>query len=248
MDVSSLDYSHGARLEAQVRSRFGSSVASPSPDEASSFWLVAAFSRSRLKLHEHSIGSILQSVLGGTAISFVVVEIEDGFFKFTVISKAVGLFVYKLRSFKCSAFRVFFHLWNENGISFARKSLHADRGPVHEWTEVKKKKPHPKPVHIPVQSVFKRIFSDLHGSKPRISVFSRLNLSQVPDSVFTQPSRTSSKIWMPKGAESSNPSPDHAEDLSLNLGVKSHAGKASFAEVVKGKPPLTGANQVPIGF
>lgn len=114
-----MDYSQGESLEAQVRSLFGPTVVSPSPDDASSFWLIAAFSCSRLKLHVQSVGSILQSILGGTAISFAVVEIEEGIFKFTLLSKQIGLFIYKLRFFECSAFKVFFHLWNVKGIVFA---------------------------------------------------------------------------------------------------------------------------------
>lgn len=94
MDVSDLDFSHGLRLEKRIRSCLGASVVSSSPDDASSFWLIAAFSRSKIKLHEPAVGSLLQSILGGCASSFAVVELEDRIYKFSVSSKSVGLFVY----------------------------------------------------------------------------------------------------------------------------------------------------------
>lgn len=112
MHTSTLDPSHGLRTEAQVRHIFGSSVTSSSPDSASSFWLLAAFSRSRLKLFDRSVADILQSILGGSSDSFAVVEVEEGIFKFSVISKHVGLFVYNLKFFECAIFKIFFHLWN----------------------------------------------------------------------------------------------------------------------------------------
>lgn len=90
MDVSSLDYTHGQHLEAQVWHKFGSPVVSSSLDYASHFWLLAAVSRSRLRLSAQSVGSVLQSVLGGPATSFAVVEVEDGIFKFSVISSVLA--------------------------------------------------------------------------------------------------------------------------------------------------------------
>lgn len=79
MDASSMDSSHGQCIETQVWHQFGSPVVSSSPG-SSSFWLHAAFSRSRIKLSAPSVGSILQSILGGPATSFAVVEVEEGIF------------------------------------------------------------------------------------------------------------------------------------------------------------------------
>lgn len=91
-------------------------VTSSSPGHENSFWLLTAFSRSHLKLVEPNVSGILQAILGGHADSFEVVEVEENIFKFSVSSKAVGLFIYNLEFFACSAFKVFFHLWNEKGV------------------------------------------------------------------------------------------------------------------------------------
>jgi hypothetical protein len=122
MDPSSLDPSHGLKFSSEVRSSLGRSVCSPNPDLGSSFWLIAAFSRSRLRLSSESVGLILQSVLGGSADLYSVVELEQQLFKFTVLDRQVGLRVYGLKSFDCATFKVFFHLWNENSLARARLS------------------------------------------------------------------------------------------------------------------------------
>lgn len=122
MEALSLDPSPGLTFESQVRSLMGEAIVSPSPNDATSFWLLAAFSRSSLRLDDHSVGLILQSVLGGQSHLFAVVEVEDCIFKFSVASKNVGLMVYNLKFFQCSKFKVFFHLWNEKGLLYAKKS------------------------------------------------------------------------------------------------------------------------------
>lgn len=102
MEAGSLDQSHGRRLEAQVQSLFGSTVSPRVPDDSSNFWLLAAFSRSRLKLSAQSVGDILQSILGGQASCFAVVEVEENIFKFSIFSKSVGLFIYNPKIFLLS--------------------------------------------------------------------------------------------------------------------------------------------------
>lgn len=120
MEVSSIDLSHGKAFAAKVRSLLGISVVPRVLDDHASFWLLAAFSRSKLCLDVTNVGHILHSILGGDSSSFAVVEVEDGIFKFFVISKSVGLLIYKLRSFENEMFRVFFHLWNGKGVGLAR--------------------------------------------------------------------------------------------------------------------------------
>lgn len=88
----------------------------PSLDTSPGFWLIAVFSRSRLHLDDLSVGEILKSCLGGQPILFGVVELERNIFKFSVASKHVGFMVYQLKSFQCSSFKLFFHLWNEKGV------------------------------------------------------------------------------------------------------------------------------------
>ncbi|CAL5036004.1 unnamed protein product [Urochloa decumbens] len=122
MDPMLLDPSHDLNFEAMVQSCLGLAVTLSPPHDQDSFWLLAAFSRSRLRLSESSVGFILKSVLGCSAVSFEVVEVEEHIFKFSVSSKAAGLLVYNLRSFACDHLKVFFHLWNVNGLTAAKSS------------------------------------------------------------------------------------------------------------------------------
>lgn len=192
-----MDSSHGAHVQAQVWNQFRSPVVSPVLDDPSSFWLLAAFSRSRFKLTEQSVGVILHSILGGSATSFAVLQVEDGIFKFSVI-RPVGLFIYKLNAFECPTFKVFFHLWNAKGISFAQRSVLSDSGPSFAWTEVKSKKSARKPSSVPARKVFTRIISNLQPPKLKkpTSVFSRLNFSSVSDQNLGACPRE--KVWVPK--------------------------------------------------
>lgn len=119
MDHLTLDPSHGRSFSSKVRSLVGTSVVSDRPDAADSFWLLAAFSRSRLRLNDLSVGHILFSILGGEPSLLAIVEVEEHIFKFSVASKAVGLLIYRIQSFECDQFKVFFHLWNDKGLNFA---------------------------------------------------------------------------------------------------------------------------------
>ncbi|CAO2187374.1 unnamed protein product [Urochloa humidicola] len=90
MDPSSLDRSHGEIFAAKVRQLFDAPVVSDPPDEVGSFWFLAAFSHSHLRLSVESVGQILEPILGGKANLFDVVHVEDFIFKFSVSGKAVG--------------------------------------------------------------------------------------------------------------------------------------------------------------
>jgi hypothetical protein len=93
-----------------------------------------AFSRSKFRLNTSSVGRVLQSVLGGSADLFSVVELEQQLFQFSVLNHSVGLHVYALKSFACESFKPFFHLWNPNGLVLARISSRSDSGPRYDWT------------------------------------------------------------------------------------------------------------------
>jgi hypothetical protein len=171
MDPSSRDPSYGISFSTEVRSSLGRLVCSPTPDLGSSFWLIAAFRRSRLRLSSDSVGLILQSILGGSVDLFSVVELEQQFLKFSVLDRQVGLRVYALKSFACDAFKVFFHLWNENGLARARISSTLDSGPRFERVPAKQKKS--------AGSYAAAVTRGDRSSNPPIgttkSVFSRLN-------------------------------------------------------------------------
>lgn len=220
MDPASLDPSHGTSFSNEVCSIFGLLVCSQTPDDASRFWLVVAFSRSRFRLTEESVGLILQSVLGGSAKLFSVVGIEDQIFKLTVLNRRVGLHVYALKSHSCEFFRLFFHLWNENGLSKARIAARIDSGPSFDWVHPKSKK-----------SFAEAVISGASSSK---SVFSRLNFRHVPDQFLSNRGPCSSRL-------PPNQSPSFSPAFLRNSNSNSKGGSA-------GPSFLSGANAVPLGF
>lgn len=59
--------------------------------------------------------TLLQATIGGVAEDFDVVPLSDRVFRFSVSSRWVGFHIFKLRSFECNLFKVFFHLWGNGG-------------------------------------------------------------------------------------------------------------------------------------
>ena len=117
-----LDPSPGVDFSKMVRSLHGLPVTSSSPDDARGFWVIAFFARSKLKLDETNVGLILQSVLGGFATDFAVVEVKDWIFKFTVSS---GEVIYNLGIISDASFKVSFHPWNEHNLHLAESFVSA---------------------------------------------------------------------------------------------------------------------------
>ncbi|CAN6220778.1 unnamed protein product [Urochloa humidicola] len=219
MDFPFLDSSHGARFAAKVRSLLGVPIVADSPGSGGSFWLLAAFSRSRLHLSEDSVGHLLQVILGGDAKLFVVVQVDDSIFKFSVSNKAVGLAVYNMRFFSCSQLKVFFHLWNPKGLSAAALSAISDQGPQFLWQEVKSRKSkksyaevtksRPPNKQPPLMGANK---TPINRAPRRQSVFSRLNLAGVPDANLQV---SSPEQWRAKFADGSRPSKRPAFSATL---------------------------------
>jgi hypothetical protein len=215
MDPSSLDQSHGIQF-SKVQSLFNAPVVSSVADDARSFWLVASFSRSRIRLNEDSVSKILHSTLGGIPLSFSVLELEDRLFKFAVFDRRVGLHIYAMKFFACDSFKVFFHLWNHSGLASARISRTLDQGPRYEWQPVKSPKRSSKVAGSHSFADAVRV-----GMQAPNSVFFRLDFGSVPDSAFGSTVR-------PCSLDHHDPSiTDHSRQGISNV-------------------PLTGANTIPL--
>lgn len=130
------DAAKGDLFKAFIQESLGVPVAPASPS-AASFSLLVAFGRCRSRLDVSFVASCLSSVLGGPASSFHASQFEDRIFFFLVSNKRVGLEIYKIKSFSCAEFEVFFHLFNENGLSRARS--HSSSVPSFPWVEVRSK-------------------------------------------------------------------------------------------------------------
>lgn len=129
------DVAHGTRFAAFVFSSFGRPVSLPSLGPGS-FSLLVAFGRCRFRLEE-SLRKLLALFWAGLLTLFHVGLVEERIFLFTVSCKKVGFEIYKLRTLKCVEFELFFQLYNDSGIAFAR--ARTDCAPVFTWQEVGKK-------------------------------------------------------------------------------------------------------------
>lgn len=78
-------------------------------------------------------------VLGGHSQAFRVVQLDDRVFRFSVSSKSVGFHIFKLRSFECSDFKVFFHLWHGSGPNYEAELRNWEAEQADEWSDVVKR-------------------------------------------------------------------------------------------------------------
>jgi hypothetical protein len=115
MELDSLDFSSGAKFEAEIWRRFGSPISFVEGRGLKEFFLVVSVGRCKLKLSETSVAQILQVAIGDNAPSFCVLSLGDRVFHFSISSKSIGLFIYNLRSFECETFKISVHLWGQGG-------------------------------------------------------------------------------------------------------------------------------------
>jgi hypothetical protein len=111
--LSDLDFSLGLSLQAHIHAQLGTSI-TPSPSVVG-FLLVASFGRSAIHLNEDSVALMLESCLGSQATLFRVHHVSGWSFQFQVRSKAVGFWLYDLKSVCCKIFSVHFSLWVNGG-------------------------------------------------------------------------------------------------------------------------------------
>lgn len=121
-----MDFSPDLSFSAKVRSLFGSSVVSQSPDDGDSFGLLTWFSPSKFRLNADSVGILLQSVRLGCSFR----SCWGGRFCLQVYSLLKVCWSGSLWSqdFCLWVSEFSFHLWNERGLSqhslpVKRKSL-----------------------------------------------------------------------------------------------------------------------------
>nr|TKW21255.1 hypothetical protein SEVIR_4G171500v2 [Setaria viridis] len=76
-----------------------------------------------IKLNEESVGLILQSCLDGVALDF----------------NNIGFLVYRLGSYSCNSFAVFFALWGNGGSNWELLFQHWSKEQDDEWTHIQRK-------------------------------------------------------------------------------------------------------------
>jgi hypothetical protein len=100
------------------------------------FSLVVSVGKCKFRLNEHYVGLILQATLGGTAADFRPEQLSDGVFHFVVASKDVGFHIYKLRSFVCEQYHIFFNLWGNGGSNWVQEFHNFLAEEEDQWTFV----------------------------------------------------------------------------------------------------------------
>ncbi|KAJ1255823.1 hypothetical protein BS78_K154700 [Paspalum vaginatum] len=139
--VDRLDFNTGLQFQDEVRRIFKSPVHHPLPSSNGSFLLLVTFRRFLFRLTEESVALALQSCLGGRAECFHVKFLSNNHFRFSVFSKEVGFYVYKLRRVIGPSFDCFFHLWSNGAPHWEREKLAWEIEQQKLWTEVRRKKP-----------------------------------------------------------------------------------------------------------
>lgn len=133
MVLPALNPRPGRVVEAEILRRFGTPInshpASPFPE----FLLVLSVGRCKFCLTPATVGVLLQSVLGGSAQAFHVVQLGDRVFRFSVSSKPVGFHILQLNSFQCAEFRVLFHLWHGGGPNYKLEYRKWEAEQAAEW-------------------------------------------------------------------------------------------------------------------
>jgi hypothetical protein len=175
MALSGLDSRLGKVVEAEIQRRFSCPVSFDSHLSAHEFFLVLSFDRCKFRLSEHSAALILQSVIGGHAHSFNVIRLDNRVFRFSVHSQEVGFHIYKLRSFECSNFKIFFNLWHNGGPNFEIEFRNWESEQAKEWVQVATRSSKPAPANqvrltgansIPIP--FKRTLPSVRAQHPSV--------------------------------------------------------------------------------
>jgi hypothetical protein len=140
MDLPYLNFHLGLGVQSAIHFRLGESVNFFPVIGLKEFFPIASFGRCKFRLNDHSVGLMLQATLGGIAADFKHAQISDQVFCFVVASKNVGFHVYKLRSFSCEQYHVFFNLWGNGGANWVQE-FQKFLGEEHDqWTLVHRKK------------------------------------------------------------------------------------------------------------
>lgn len=134
--LSDLSFAPGLEFEHQVSQRFHCPVSASPSSHAPPFLLVASFGRYALRLNADSVSLILQATLGGRAEDFHVVHLAGWMFRFSVSSKEVGFWIYKLHKFLCKQFAILFFLWGNGGPNWRRDLALWESEQEAEWTTV----------------------------------------------------------------------------------------------------------------
>ena len=104
-----------------------------------SFQLIVDFPFSSFRLCNSSVGLALRACVGGSPGDLFVSHLKDRSFSFVVYSKAVGIWIYNLKSYIWKDDHAHFHLRRDGGPNCRREWDLWSAKQLSEWTLVKKK-------------------------------------------------------------------------------------------------------------
>jgi hypothetical protein len=143
-----LDYSPGIKVAKFCYSQFGRTV-HPSASSGH-FTMVVSFGRASFRLDESVVGIALEAATGGFSGDLKVSLLRDKVFSFSVSCKSIGFHLFNLRSFACTQFKSFFHLWSWGGPNWQREFQNWQRECEQSWTLVS---PTKKRVHLGMSAI-----------------------------------------------------------------------------------------------
>lgn len=138
MSLLDLELRPGLGVKAAVLEKFGLPITLPVEKAFDDFVLVVSFGRCKYRLNEESVGRILQTTLGGSSSEFRVVQLDDRVFGFSVTAKVVGLHIYNLRSYECTNYKLYFHLWGQGGAAWDREAKTYEMEEANSWQTVQR--------------------------------------------------------------------------------------------------------------
>jgi hypothetical protein len=127
-----LEFSFGIALSKEIKRIFASTV-HPGKN-AAHFTMVVSFGRSSFRLTEKSVGLALEAATGGYCGMLQVSFISERVYSFAVSNKDVAFHILNKRSFTCSKFKCFFHLWGAGGPNWRREFHLWQKECAQEWT------------------------------------------------------------------------------------------------------------------
>ena len=131
-----LDFSTGLLIKDKVCDNFSTPV-HPCPP-STPFFLVVSFGRASFRLDLINVKLALEACLGVDPDQISLIHLSGRTFRFSVYSKAIGFFIYKLRSYECAQFICFFHLWGSGGPNWIHEESLYYKELDAEWTTISK--------------------------------------------------------------------------------------------------------------
>uniref|UniRef100_A0A0D3FKB7 DUF7597 domain-containing protein n=1 Tax=Oryza barthii TaxID=65489 RepID=A0A0D3FKB7_9ORYZ len=223
------DFLPGNEIKDQCRLRFGTLVHSSPFYCSSPFKLVVDAPRSSFRLDVSSVALALRACLGGSPAGFSVEHLGDRCFSFLVCNKAVGLWIYNLKSYICRDYHMRFFLWRNGSPNWEFELRSWELEQSKEWTVVSRKgKSTSVKANVPIARVFNR-FHVLRSNDPKSATSAAKEPSAAKKpSVHLDPKlrlfSDSNLSYDPKSAFLGSKVSDHAKMGRPNIGLKARGG------------------------